>query len=50
VELGSGSIEIHRQDIQARLFKALGLTEEQTRRASAFSSMRSPTAPHPTAE
>ncbi len=28
VELGSGSIRIHRQDIQERLFKALGLTEE----------------------
>ena len=27
VELGSGSIRIHRQDIQERLFKALGLTE-----------------------
>ena len=28
-ELGSGSIRIHRQDVQARMFKALGLTEEQ---------------------
>ena len=28
VELGSGSIRIHRQDIQERLFKALGLNEE----------------------
>jgi aspartyl-tRNA synthetase len=36
VELGSGSIRIHRQDIQARLFKALGLTEEQTRRRFGF--------------
>ena len=35
-ELGSGSIRIHRQDIQARLFKALGLTEEQTRRRFGF--------------
>ena len=26
VELGSGSIRIHRQDVQERLFKALGLT------------------------
>ena len=25
-ELGSGSIRIHRQDVQARMFKALGLT------------------------
>jgi aspartyl-tRNA synthetase len=31
VELGSGSIRIHQQEVQARLFKALGLTEEQTR-------------------
>jgi len=35
-ELGSGSIRIHRQDIQARLFKALGLTEEQQRRRFGF--------------
>jgi aspartyl-tRNA synthetase len=36
VELGSGSIRIHRQDIQERLFKALGLSEEQTRRRFGF--------------
>jgi aspartyl-tRNA synthetase len=36
VELGSGSIRIHRQDIQERLFKALGLTEEQLRRRFGF--------------
>ncbi|HSY32690.1 MAG TPA: aspartate--tRNA ligase [Verrucomicrobiae bacterium] len=36
VELGSGSIRIHRQDVQERLFKALGLTEEQTRRRFGF--------------
>jgi aspartyl-tRNA synthetase len=36
VELGSGSIRIHRQEVQARLFKALGLTEEQTRRRFGF--------------
>jgi aspartyl-tRNA synthetase len=36
VELGSGSIRIHRQDIQERLFKALGLTEEQQRRRFGF--------------
>jgi aspartyl-tRNA synthetase len=35
-ELGSGSIRIHRQDIQQRLFKALGLTEEQQRRRFGF--------------
>jgi aspartyl-tRNA synthetase len=36
VELGSGSIRIHQQEVQARLFKALGLTEEQTRRRFGF--------------
>jgi aspartyl-tRNA synthetase len=36
VELGSGSIRIHRQDIQERLFKALGLSEEQIRRRFGF--------------
>ena len=36
VELGSGSIRIHRQDVQERLFKALGLTPEQTRRRFGF--------------
>jgi aspartyl-tRNA synthetase len=35
-ELGSGSIRIHRQDIQERLFKALGLTEEQLRHRFGF--------------
>jgi aspartyl-tRNA synthetase len=35
-ELGSGSIRIHRQDIQERLFKALGLTEEQLHRRFGF--------------
>jgi aspartyl-tRNA synthetase len=35
-ELGSGSIRIHRQDIQERLFKALGLTAEQQRRRFGF--------------
>jgi aspartyl-tRNA synthetase len=35
-ELGSGSIRIHRQDIQERLFKALGLTHEQLRRRFGF--------------
>ena len=36
VELGSGSIRIHRQDVQERLFRALGLTEEQLRRRFGF--------------
>ena len=35
-ELGSGSIRIHRQDIQKRLFKALGLSEEQLRKRFGF--------------
>jgi aspartyl-tRNA synthetase len=35
-ELGSGSIRIHRQDVQARLFKALGLTDEQARQRFGF--------------
>jgi aspartyl-tRNA synthetase len=35
-ELGSGSIRIHRQDIQERLFKALGLTQEQLRKRFGF--------------
>jgi len=35
-ELGSGSIRIHRQDLQERLFKALGLSEEQLRRRFGF--------------
>src|ERR1700756_1003917 len=35
-ELGSGSIRIHRQDIQERVFKALGLTEEQLRHRFGF--------------
>jgi aspartyl-tRNA synthetase len=35
-ELGSGSIRIHRQDIQSRVFAALGLTEEQARQRFGF--------------
>jgi aspartyl-tRNA synthetase len=35
-ELGSGSIRIHRQDIQERLFQALGLSEEQQRKRFGF--------------
>jgi aspartyl-tRNA synthetase len=35
-ELGSGSIRIHRQDIQERLFKALGLSEQQLRKRFGF--------------
>jgi aspartyl-tRNA synthetase len=36
VELGSGSIRIHRQDVQARMFTALGLTDEQARQRFGF--------------
>ena len=36
VELGSGSIRIHSQDVQARMFKALGLSDEQTRQRFGF--------------
>jgi aspartyl-tRNA synthetase len=35
-ELGSGSIRIHRQDIQERLFTALGLSQEQLRKRFGF--------------
>jgi len=35
-ELGSGSIRIHRQDVQARMFKALGLSNEQARQRFGF--------------
>jgi len=35
-ELGSGSIRIHRQDVQARMFRALGLSEEQARQRFGF--------------
>jgi aspartyl-tRNA synthetase len=36
VELGSGSIRIHRQDVQARMFKALGLSDEQAKQRFGF--------------
>ncbi len=36
VELGSGSIRIHRQDVQARVFTALGLSEQQARSRFGF--------------
>jgi aspartyl-tRNA synthetase len=35
-ELGSGSVRIHRQDVQARVFKALGLSDEQARHRFGF--------------
>ncbi|MGC2248159.1 MAG: aspartate--tRNA ligase [Terriglobales bacterium] len=35
-ELGSGSIRIHRQDIQSRIFRALGMTEQEARSRFGF--------------
>jgi aspartyl-tRNA synthetase len=36
VELGSGSIRIHRRDIQAKVFSALGFSDEEARRRFGF--------------
>ena len=36
VELGSGSIRIHRQDIQSRVFEAIGFTPEEARHRFGF--------------
>ena len=36
VELGSGSVRIHEQEIQSRLFRAIGLTDEQARQRFGF--------------
>ncbi|HTZ94894.1 MAG TPA: aspartate--tRNA ligase [Terriglobales bacterium] len=35
-ELGSGSIRIHRQDIQQKIFKSLGMTEDEARQRFGF--------------
>ncbi len=35
-ELGSGSIRIHRQDIQRKIFKALGMTDEEAKKRFGF--------------
>jgi aspartyl-tRNA synthetase len=35
-ELGSGSIRIHRQDVQSRIFRALGMDEEEARARFGF--------------
>ncbi len=47
-EIGGGSIRIHRQDIQRRVFSVLGLTEEQARERFGFflEAMEYGTPPH----
>jgi aspartyl-tRNA synthetase len=48
VELGSGSIRIHRQEVQQRVFRTLGLTDEQARQRFGFflEALRYGTPPH----
>ena len=47
-EIGGGSIRIHRQDIQARIFSTLGLTPEKARERFGFflDALESGTPPH----
>jgi aspartyl-tRNA synthetase len=35
-ELGSGSIRVHRSDIQSRIFKAIGMSDEEAERRFGF--------------
>jgi aspartyl-tRNA synthetase len=35
-ELGSGSIRIHRQDVQAEIFRSLGMSDEEARERFGF--------------
>lgn len=48
VELGSGSIRIHRQDVQSRVFEALGFSSDEARHRFGFflDALRFGTPPH----
>ena len=48
MEIGGGSIRTHRQDVQARVFQALGFTEEETKLRFGFflESLEYGTPPH----